>query len=284
MAKPPSLFPQDDEDDPALELSREEMGDSRQAGDERGFFAEQTAKSRAIGKQTVSAASPDAGEAHYHGHRDRLRARFRESGDTALADYEVLELLLFRLIPRRDTKPIAKALLSRFGTLAGVLGAPPSLLQEVKGVGEAVALDLKLITTVAQRMLKSELRDKHVLSSWSSVIDYCHAAMAYETTEQFRILFLDKRNALIADEVQGRGTVDHTPVYPREVVKRALELSATAIILVHNHPSGDPTPSRADIDMTRMIVDTAKPLGITVHDHIIIGKDGHASLKGLRLV
>ncbi|MFA7415313.1 MAG: DNA repair protein RadC [Rhizobium sp.] len=260
------------------------MGDSRQAGDERGFFAEQTTKSRAIGKQTVSAASPDAGEAHYHGHRDRLRARFREGGDTALADYEVLELLLFRLIPRRDTKPIAKALLSRFGTLASVLGAPPALLQEVKGVGEAVALDLKLITTVAQRMLKSELRDKHVLSSWSSVIDYCHAAMAYETTEQFRILFLDKRNALIADEVQGRGTVDHTPVYPREVVKRALELSATAIILVHNHPSGDPTPSRADIDMTRMIVDTAKPLGITVHDHIIIGKDGHASLKGLRLV
>jgi len=284
MAKPPSLFPQDDEDDPAFELSREEMGDSRQAGDERGFFAEQTTKSRAIGKQTVSAASPDAGEAHYHGHRDRLRARFREGGDTALADYEVLELLLFRLIPRRDTKPIAKALLSRFGTLASVLGAPPALLQEVKGVGEAVALDLKLITTVAQRMLKSELRDKHVLSSWSSVIDYCHAAMAYETTEQFRILFLDKRNALIADEVQGRGTVDHTPVYPREVVKRALELSATAIILVHNHPSGDPTPSRADIDMTRMIVDTAKPLGITVHDHIIIGKDGHASLKGLRLV
>ncbi|MHB0950472.1 MAG: RadC family protein [Allorhizobium sp.] len=284
MAKPPSLFPQDGEDDPAFELSRKEMEDSRQADDERGFFAEQTTKSRAIGRQTVPAASADAGGAHYHGHRDRLRARFRDGGDAALADYEVLELLLFRLIPRRDTKPIAKALLSRFGTLAGVFGAPPSLLQEIKGVGEAVALDLKLIATVAQRMLKSELRDKHVLSSWSAVIDYCHAAMAHETTEQFRILFLDKRNALIADEVQGRGTVDHTPVYPREVVKRALELSATAIILVHNHPSGDPTPSRADIDMTRMIVDTAKPLGITVHDHIIIGKDGHASLKGLRLI
>lgn len=237
MAKPPSLFPQDDEDDPALELSRKEMEDSRQLGDERGFFAEQTTKSRAIGNQTLSVASSGAGEAHYHGHRDRLRARFRDGGDAALADYEVLELLLFRLIPRRDTKPIAKALLSRFGTLAGVFGAPPALLQEVKGVGEAVALDLKLIATVAQRMLKSELRDKHVLSSWSSVIDYCHAAMAYETTEQFRILFLDKRNALIADEVLGRGTVDHTPVYPREVVKRALELSATAVILVHNHPT-----------------------------------------------
>lgn len=237
MAKPPSLFPQDDEDDPSFELSRKETEDSRQPDDERGFFAEQTTKSRAIGKQTAPAASPDASEAHYHGHRDRLRARFRDGGDTALADYEILELLLFRLIPRRDTKPIAKALLSRFGTLAGVLGAPPALLQEVKGVGETVALDLKLIATVAQRMLKSELRDKHVLSSWSSVIDYCHAAMAYETTEQFRILFLDKRNALIADEVQGRGTVDHTPVYPREVVKRALELSATAVILVHNHPT-----------------------------------------------
>src|SRR5690606_15523271 len=145
--------------------------------------------------------------------------------------------------------------------------------QEVSGVGESVALDLKLLATVGHRMLKSELRGKQVLSSWSSVIDYCHAAMAYEAREQFRILFLDKRNALIADEVQGRGTVDHTPVYPREVVRRALELSATAIILVHNHPSGDPTPSRADIDMTKTIIDTAKPLGITVHDHIIIGKE-----------
>ncbi|MCF3642103.1 DNA repair protein RadC, partial [Rhizobium sp. TRM95111] len=148
----------------------------------------------------------------------------------------------------------------------------------------AVALDLKLVGAVAQRTLKSELRNKQVLGSWSAVIDYCHAAMAHEAREQFRILFLDKRNVLIADEVQGRGTVDHTPVYPREVVKRALELSATALILVHNHPSGDPTPSRADIDMTRTIIDTAKPLGITVHDHIIIGKDGHASLKGLRLI
>jgi len=158
------------------------------------------------------------------------------------------------------------------------------LLQEVKGVGEAVALDLKLVSAVAHRSLKSDLRGRQVLSSWSSVIDYCHAAMAHEPREQFRILFLDKRNTLIADEIQGKGTVDHTPVYPREVVKRALELSATALILVHNHPSGDPTPSRADIDMTQLIISTAKPLGITVHDHIIIGKDGHASLKGLRLM
>ncbi|MFB2552073.1 RadC family protein [Ensifer soli] len=242
-------------------------------GDERGFFAEQ--QGRAVG--------PADGE-HYHGHRDRLRARYKDNGDAALADYEILELLLFRLIPRRDTKPIAKALIARFGTLAGVFGAPLPLLREVKGVGEAVALDLRLVGTAAQRMLKSELRGKQVLASWSSVIDYCRSAMAYETREQFRILFLDKRNALIADEVQQTGTVDHTPVYPREVVKRALELSATAIILAHNHPSGDPTPSRADIEMTKLIIDTAKPLGITVHDHIIIGKDGQVSLRGLKLI
>ncbi|MBO3760103.1 DNA repair protein RadC [Ciceribacter sp. L1K22] len=245
--------------------------------DERGFFADQPATPK---KPAIPAAETE----HYHGHRDRLRDRFREAGDGALADYELLELLLFRLIPRRDTKPTAKALLARFGTLAGVIGAPVPLLKEVKGVGESVATDLKLIAAIAQRMLKSELREKQVLSSWSAVIDYCHTAMAYEDREQFRILFLDKRNTLIADEVQGRGTVDHTPVYTREVVKRALELSATALILVHNHPSGDPTPSRADIEMTKEIIATAKPLGIAVHDHIIIGKDGHASLKGLRLI
>jgi DNA repair protein RadC len=253
-------------------------GDLFDDTDERGYFSERPART------AVPAATAEPEEKHYHGHRDRLRLRFRESGDTALADYEILELLLFRLIPRRDTKPVAKALLSRFGTLSGVFGATPVLLQEVSGIGETVALDIKLIAAVAQRTLKSEIRDKTVLASWSSVIQYCHAAMAHEPREQFRILFLDKRNTLIADEVQGRGTVDHTPVYPREVVRRALELSATAIILVHNHPSGDPTPSRADIDMTKTIVETARPLGITVHDHIIIGKDGHVSLKGLRLM
>jgi len=252
------------------------------ATDERGFFAEPRAKPTGSAKPTK--LNDKAEEQHYHGHRERLRQRFRDNGDSALADYEMLELLLFRLIPRRDTKPIAKALIDRFGTLAGVFGADIALLQEVKGVGEAVASDLKLIAATAHRMLKSELKGKKVLGSWSSVIDYCHAAMAYETREQFRILFLDKRNALIADEVQQRGTIDHTPVYPREVVKRALDLSATAIILVHNHPSGDPTPSRADIDMTKLIVETAKPLGITVHDHIIVGKEGHVSLKGLRLM
>ncbi len=177
--------------------------------DERGFFSEQAPKSASLKKAEGKAVGAIA---HYHGHRDRLRARYREHGDTALADYEVLELLLFRLIPRKDTKPIAKALIERFGNLAGVFGAPLPLLQEVNGVGETVALDIKLIASVGQRILKSELREKQVLSSWSAVIDYCHAAMAYEAREQFRILFLDKRNVLIADEIQGRGTVDHTPV------------------------------------------------------------------------
>ncbi|ASW06490.1 RadC family protein [Rhizobium sp. 11515TR] len=254
--------------------------------DERLFFAPQAAKpaSRAAKSAPTAKPAPINAEAHYHGHRERLRNRYRDGGDTALADYEILELLLFRLIPRRDTKPIAKALLARFGSLGGVFGAPVSLLTEVSGVGDAVAHDLKLVASVAQRMLKSELTGKPVLSSWKALIDYCHAAMAHEAREQFRLLFLDKRNALIADEVQGFGTVDHTPVYPREVVKRALELSASAVILVHNHPSGDPTPSRADIDMTKTIIDTAKPLGITVHDHVIIGKNGHVSFRALRLI
>lgn len=255
--------------------------------DERAYFAEHRSgktKGGVLHSPPEQDASATAAGEHYHGHRDRLRQRFREGGDRALADYELLELLLFRLIPRRDTKPIAKALLARFGSLPEVLGAPTGLLTEVKGVGDSVATDLKLVAAIAHRMLKGELKGRQVLASWSSVIEYCRAAMAFEAREQFRVLFLDKRNALIADEVQQTGTVDHTPVYPREVVKRALELSATAIILVHNHPSGDPTPSRADIEMTKLIIDTARPLGITVHDHIIIGKDGHASLKGLKLI
>lgn len=246
--------------------------------DERLFFAEQKSPLKPPRKPITTNTE------HYHGHRDRLRQRFKANGGGALQDYELLELLLFRLIPRRDTKPIAKALLAKFGSLAQVFGASAARLQEVKGIGENVALDLKLHALISQRMLRSELQDKQLLSSWSSVIDYCHSAMAFEEREQFRILFLDKKNALIADEVQQTGTVDHTPVYPREVMKRALELSATAIILVHNHPSGDPTPSRADVEMTKLIIETAQPLGITVHDHIIIGKDGHASFKGLKLI
>lgn len=246
--------------------------------DERGFFSEQHTAPPARDKK------PKRDQPHYMGHRERLRERIREYGADSLADYELLEAMLYRAIPRSDTKPIAKDLLQRFGSLAQVLGAPEHLLCEIKGVGSAVAFDLKLYAAAANRMAKGELRGREVLSSWSQVLDYCRTSMAFETREQFRILFLDKKNALIADEIQQTGTVDHTPVYPREVVRRALELSATAIILVHNHPSGDPTPSRTDVEMTKTIIDTAKPLGISVHDHIIIGKDGHASLKGLQLV
>lgn len=251
------------------------MGDDE--SDERGFFAELPPARR---RGTADAAE----KPHYHGHRDRLRARFREQGAEALSDYELLELLLFRSIPRADTKIPAKALLKRFGSFAEVLGAPEHLLREVDGIGDAAAFDIKAVAASARRMAKGEIAGRPVLGSWSQVIDYCRAAMAFEPREHFRILFLDKKNVLIADEVQQSGTVDHTPVYPREVMRRALELSATAIILVHNHPSGDPTPSRADVEMTRTIVETARPLGIAVHDHIIVGKAGHASLKGLQLI
>jgi DNA repair protein RadC len=223
-------------------------------------------------------------DAHYLGHRRRLRARFLAAGSDALSDYEMLELILFNAIPRGDLKPLAKALLATFGSFAEVISAPPARLQEVHGMGEAAIAELKIVQAAASRLARGEVRQRPVLSSWASVLDYCRTAMAFADKEQFRILFLDKRNRLIADEQHQTGTVDHTPVYPREVVKRALELSATAMILVHNHPSGDPTPSRADIEMTRAIVEVAKPLGIAVHDHIIVGKDGHASLKGLKLI
>ena len=221
---------------------------------------------------------------HYSGHRDRLRDRFKDNGANALADYELLELILFRAIPRRDTKPIAKALLAQFGTVAEVLSAPIERLKEVQGIGQSVAVDLKIIQAAGQRLAKDQIMEQPILSSWSELLEYCHSAMAYEKKEQFRLLFLDKKNRLIADEVQQVGTIDHTPTYPREVVKRALELSATAVILLHNHPSGDPTPSQADILMTQKIIEAATPMGIAVHDHIIIGKSGHTSLKALRFI
>ena len=226
----------------------------------------------------------DAGKPHYLGHRERLRRRFREAGPDSLPDYELLELILFRAAPRRDTKPLAKALIARFGTFAEAMNAPEELLREVPGIGEAAITELRLVRAAALRLVRGEVLERPVLSSWAQVLDYCRASMGFASKEQFRILFLDKRNQIIADEVQQTGTVDHTPVYVREVVKRALELSATAIVLVHNHPSGDPTPSRADIEMTKQIVAAAKPLGVLVHDHIIVGKNGHASLKGMRLI
>ena len=221
---------------------------------------------------------------HYHGHRERLRGRFRDAGAEALSDYELLELLLFRALPRRDVKPLAKALIAKFGSFAEVVSAPRPRLREIEGLGEAAIAEIKIIQAAANRLARGEVKKRTVLSSWSAVLDYCRTAMAFADKEQFRVLFLDKRNQVIADEVQQTGTVDHTPVYPREVIKRALELSATALILVHNHPSGDPTPSRADIQMTQAIVEIAKPLGISVHDHIIVGKDGHTSFKGSKLI
>lgn len=216
---------------------------------------------------------------HRLGHRDRLRARFNKAGTDALADYELLELILFRAMPRRDVKPIAKELIARFGSFSEVINAPADLLKEIKFVGDCAVTELKLVRAAALQFKKDDVIDRPLLSSWDAVLDYCHAAMGYENREQFRILFLDKRNRVIADEVQQVGTVDHTPVYTREVVKRALELSATALILLHNHPSGDPEPSRADIAMTRKIVETANNLGIVIHDHIIIGREGYASFK-----
>ncbi len=221
---------------------------------------------------------------HYLGHRKRLRERFRAAGAEALGDYELLEMVLCSAQPRGDMKPLAKTLLKKFGSFAEVIHAPEARLGEVDGMGEASIHQLRLIGAAATRIARGELKSRTLLSSWNDVIGYCRTSMAFADKEQFRLLFLDKRNQLIADEVQQTGTVDHTPVYPREVIKRALELSATAIILVHNHPSGDPTPSQADIQMTKAIVDIATPLGIAVHDHIIVGRNGPASLKGLRLI
>ncbi len=221
---------------------------------------------------------------HFHGHRERLRGRLRDSGDEILADYEILELVLFRAVARADTKPLAKKLIKKFGSFAEALTASPQRLKELEGVGDAIVNEFKIVEAAAKRLAKGRIKDKDFLSSWSSVIDYCQVTMAFSDIEQFRILFLNKKNALITDEVQQSGTLDHTPVYPREIVKRALELSASALILVHNHPTGDPTPSQADITMTHKIIEIAAPLGITVHDHVIVGKDGHASMRGLKLI
>jgi DNA repair protein RadC len=221
---------------------------------------------------------------HYAGHRERLRDRAGAGGLAALPDYEVLELLLFRSIPRGDVKPLAKRLLARFGSLGAVLGASAADLRTVAGVGEAVALDLKLTHEAGLRAARGVVAKRPVISSWSALLAYVKAALAHEAREQFRVLYLDKKNALIADEIMGHGTVDHAPVYPREVARRALELSACALILVHNHPSGDPTPSSADVDMTRKVVQAARALGLAVHDHLVVGRDGVASFKALGLI
>lgn len=230
------------------------------------------------GSAAKAAPSPHAG------HRARLRARLLAGDGQAMPDYELLELILFGAIPRGDTKPLAKALIRQFGTLADVINAPEARLRETKGVGDAVIAQLMMVRASSLRLLATGLRDAPVLSSWQRVLDYCHAAMGYAHKEQFRILFLDKLNRLIVDEVQQEGTVDHTPVYIREVMARALSLSATAIVLVHNHPSGDPTPSRSDVDMTNQIIAAGRPLGIVVHDHLIVSRTGHASFRNLGLI
>ncbi|QYZ69644.1 RadC family protein [Neotabrizicola shimadae] len=229
--------------------------------------------------EAEAAPLPDRLPSYIKDHRARLRARFMEGGAQAMPDYELLELLLFRTIPRQDVKPLARLLLDTFGDLNRVVTASPARLSAVKGVGEAVVQDLKILEAVAQRMMRARVMHRPVLSSWDALLDYCHTAMAHRETEQFRILFLDRKNVLIADEEQAKGTVDHVPVYPREVVKRALELNASALILVHNHPSGDPTPSQADISMTLQVQEAAQVLGITLHDHLIIGKSREVSFR-----
>ena len=245
---------------------------------------------RPAGRTAGSAASP--GQAPRAGrqpsyiadHRARLRERFMQGGAAAMPDYELLELILFRAVPRQDMKPLARRLLDRFGDFNRVLSADPRQLAEVEGVGPAVVVDLKLVEASAQRLARSRVINRPVLTSWDALLDYCHTTMAHGAIEQFRVLYLDRKNVLIADEQQARGTVDHVPVYPREVVRRALELNASAMILVHNHPSGDPTPSQSDITMTRQIIAAAETMGITVHDHLIVGKSRELSFRSSGLL
>jgi DNA repair protein RadC len=218
------------------------------------------------------------------GHRERLREKLTLAGGEALHDYELLELYLFRSIPRRDVKPIAKALIARFGDLGGVSAAPVEQLVEITGISEKTAAELKLIQALCERMAREQVIGRPIIASWSALITYCRTAMQHATTEQFRVLFLDRKNKLIADEVLGEGTIDHAPVYPREVVKRALAHEASAIILAHNHPSGDASPSQADIEMTRTLVDVCKPFDIVVHDHLVIGRENTSSFKTLGLL
>jgi len=230
-----------------------------------------------------SGEAAEAARPHYWGHRGRVRERVLKAGAEALADYELLELLLFYSIDRIDTKPLAKALLNRFGTLGDVFAAEAEALREFE-IDQRTLVHFKALRETGRRLAERKVKDMPVLTNWQQLIDYCHAALAHEKTEQFRILFLDRKNVLIADEVQQRGTIDHTPVYPREVVKRALALNAAALILVHNHPSGDPKPSREDIEMTREVKTAAGALGISIHDHLVIGRKGHASFRSLGLL
>ncbi|WP_312814137.1 RadC family protein [Brevundimonas sp.] len=239
---------------------------------------------------TPIAAKP---KAHHLGHRERLRERALEGGLSTLPDYELLELFLFRSQPQGDVKPLAKALLDRFGSFAGVMAASledmltvraTDIKDRTRGIGKQTALDLCALQEVARRVALEEVAKRPVISSWTALLAYVRLALQHEPREQFRILYLDNKNQLIRDEIQNRGTVDHAPVYPREVVRRALELSAKALIIVHNHPSGDPTPSRADIDMTKQVIEAARALDIQIHDHLIAGRHGVTSFKQLGLM
>ena len=229
-------------------------------------------------------ALSDASKPHHLGHRERLRERAAQGGLATLPDYEFVEFLLYRTFPRGDVKPLAKALVARFGSAAAVLSASLEELRSVAGVGEAAALDLKAVQEAARRLTLAGVKDRAVISSWSALLDYVRTVIQHEPREQVRVLYLDRKNQLIRDEVTSHGTVDHAPLYPREVVRRALELSASSLILVHNHPSGDPSPSAADIAVTKDVVAAAKPLGISVHDHIIVGRGGVESLKARGLM
>lgn len=221
---------------------------------------------------------------HYHGHRQRLRQRFLDGGAEALPDYELLELILFLAIPQRDVKPLAKDLLARFGGFAAVMNADLSALTEVDGIKEGTATTLKLVEAAARRLAKTEMMDRPVINSWERLVDYCRVNLAHLPRERLHLLFLDRKNAVIASETQGIGTVDHAPIYPREVARRALELNASAVIMVHNHPSGDPCPSSADIEATRKVAEALKAIGVTLHDHLIVGRTGHSSLKNAGLM
>lgn len=241
-------------------------------------------RGRPPGGSRGASGRPGGDRPHYWGHRERLRQRFMASGTGALPDYELLELILFNAIGRIDVKPLAKTLLAEFGDFNGVVGAPEARLLKVEGVTPKVLVQFRLATEIAGRMARAKVLNRSVVSSWSDLIDYCRTVMAHRDTEQFRVLYLDRKNVVIADESQGQGSVDHVPVYPREVAKRALELNASALILVHNHPSGDPTPSQPDIDMTERVEIACEAIGVTIHDHVIIGKDDQeASFRSLGL-
>jgi DNA repair protein RadC len=244
-----------------------------------------------MGKALANNAMPgerlpqaETGATGQAGHRARLRQRLLTGGAEALADYEVLEFLLFAANPRGDTKPLAKALLARFGSLNAVLNAEPGALVQVGGVGETAAAALKIVALAARRMARGEVQSKPVLGSWQALLDYLTIDMAHLTVERVRVLYLDTRNRLIMDDHVGDGTIDEAAIHPREVVRKALDVGATALILVHNHPSGNPEPSRADIEITRRIAEAGRLLGIVVHDHVIVGRDGHVSLKAKGLI